>query len=189
MLDIQIDGTELQQARSVLEAFGRQGRNLVARSLNRAGKGIPTDASKEARKEYNVKAREVKGSFSLFQANSNQLRAGASSRGGPLSLIHFGARPRKPGTRRPKRGVSVQVMGPRTVIPGTFLARLSGGDPAIFWRRGKKRLPIDKRLGPSVPQMLDHENVQPNLEEGARNRFLKTLDHEVDHFLAGKGLR
>lgn len=189
MLDIQIDGTELQQARSVLEAFGRQGRNLVARSLNRAGRGIPTDASREARKEYNVKAREVKGTFSLFRANSNQLQAGASSKGGPLSLIHFGARPRKPGTRRPKRGVSVQVMGSRAVIPKTFVAQMPGGGTGVFWRRGKTRLPIDKRLGPSVPQMLDHENVQPDLEEGVRNRFLKTLDHEVDHFLAKKGLR
>ena len=190
MINIQIDATQLRDARHVLQTLGDRARPLLAKSLNRALRGVRTDASRESRTVYNVKAKQVRSSFVLQQAGKTNLTASARSRGQPISLRHFGARPRTPEARTPKRGVSVKVMGSRKTIPGSFMARMPGGGIGVFRRKqGAGRLPIRRLAGPSVPQMLDHEDVQPQLESGAWQRFEKTLDHEIDHYLRKKGLR
>jgi len=187
-MQINIDGTELVSAQKILETFGSAARPLIAKSLNRANRGTRTDASKNVRQEYNVKARRVKGSFTMQSASRRNLTAAARSSGEPISLHHFSPSPSQPG-RRPRTGVSVKVAKSRKKITGSFLARMPNGGLGVFKRSGRSRLPIQKLRGPSVPQMLDHDNVLPEIESGAEDRFSKTLDQEIDHFLRKKGLR
>jgi len=190
MIEIRLDASDLHKARQVLEGLGRKTPPLVARALTRSARGVVTDASRETRKVYNVRSMDVRKSFSVVPANRSNLTASASSGGQRISLLHFGARPRKPGGRRPKRGVSVNVMSGRKTIPGSFVARMPNGGIGVFRRKqGAGRLPIRKLTGPSVPHMLDHEDVQPNLEAGIGERFNTTLDHELDRYFKKKGLR
>lgn len=188
MIDMAIDGTDLTKARRVLETLGDKARPIVAKALNRAARGIPTDASKFTRQTYNVKARQVKESFSVQYANKNDLMAYAQSKGGTISLYRFGARPRHPRGRRPRRGVSVKVMDVRKKIPGSFIAAPKGGI-GIFRRKGSSRFPIEKLYGPSVPQMVDNVDAIPDIEHGAEERFSKNLEHEIDYKLSKMGLR
>lgn len=185
---VKIDATDLVSAQKVLESFGDAARPMVAKALNRATRGIRTDASKMTRQEYNVKARQIRGSFSVRPATRSSLSAAAVSKGGAISLRHFNPLPSKPG-RRPRDGVSVKVTRTRKKIPGSFVARMPNGSLGVFQRKGRSRLPIKKLYGPSVPQMLDHDNVLPDLQDGATLRFNKNLDHEIDYFLKRKGLR
>lgn len=190
MINIQIDAQQLKQARHMLQGLGSRAAPMLAKSLNRSLRGVRTDASKETRKVYNVKAGRVRKSFSLQLASRGNLQGRAVSKGERISLLHFGARPRSPEGRRPKIGVSVRVMEGRKKIPGSFVARMPGGGIGVFRRKqGAGRLPIRKLTGPSVPHMLDHDNVQPALEQGAWDRFRNTLEHELDFYLQKKGLR
>lgn len=190
MIEISLNTNDLHKARQALQALGRQASPLVARALTRSARGVATDASRLVRGVYNVRAAQVRKSFRVASASRDRLAASASSTGRNVSLIHFGARPGKPGGRRPRRGVSVSVMSGRKIIPGSFVARMPNGGVGVFRRKeGAGRLPIRKLVGPSVPQMLDHEDVQPGLESGAHERFNKTLDHELDRYFQRKGLR
>jgi hypothetical protein len=185
---VEIDATELVSAQKILENFGDAARPIIAKAINRATRGIRTDAARQARSEYNIRARQVRGSFVVTPAKKNRLYAAAVSKGGAISLRHFNPQPSNPG-RRPKAGVSVKVSRTRKKIPGSFVARMPNGTLGVFQRSGRSRLPIKKLYGPSVPQMLDHDNVLPKLQDGATSRFNKNLDHEIDYFLKQKGLR
>lgn len=185
MVDISIDTQSLRNASRLLESMGDRARPLISKSLNRAGRGVVTDASRGVRQEYNVKARPIRESFSVHQASRTQLSVRVASTGSPISLYHFGPRPRQPG-RRPKRGVSVKVTDVRKKIPGSFIANV-GSTRGVFQRKGRSRLPILKLTGPSVPQMLNE--VSSDLQQGAEERFSKNLDHEIERNLRRRGLR
>ena len=208
-MQIKIDSSELKHAEKLLESMGKKAKPMVAKSINRALRGVPLDASKKARETYNVKSTQIKGSFKIEHANKNSLSGFAESKGGPISLYHFNPRPRKPGPPWPKRGVSVKVKSTRKMIPGAFIGTLAkGGDPAkkarssyaVFMRvpgkymrsragKTKHSQYIKKRSSVSVPQMVDNDDVVDHVEKGANERFNKTLEHELDYALRKKGLR
>jgi len=207
-MKINIESKDLERAQKVLESLGDKAKPILAKSINRALQGIPKDTSMQARKTYNVKSTQIKGSFTIERAKKNRLSGFANAKGGPISLYHFGARPRKPGPPWPKQGVSVKVIN-RKKIPGAFIGdQAAGGDPtsklranyAVFQRKtgrymrtrtGKTKHSqyIKKLHGPSVPQMVDNKDVVDVAEEGAQERFNKTLDHEIDYTLSKLGLR
>ena len=71
-----------------------------------------------------------------------------------------------------------------------FVARMgSTGHLGIFERTGgmtsNDRDEIEELFGPSVPQMLGHEDVEKKLAEDAMQSFEKDLDHAVLAILSG----
>lgn len=185
---LKIDTSEIVQAQKILESFGDAARPLIAKSLNRSTRGVRTDASRAARQRYNIRAKDVRSSFTIAPASRQSLFAAAVASGSALSLRRFNPRPATPG-RRPRIGVSVKVTQTRYKIPGAFVAKMPNGGIGVFQRKDRARLPIKKLYGPSVPQMLSHDRVLPEIESGAAERFNKTLDHEIDFYLRKKGLR
>jgi hypothetical protein len=185
---IKIDTSEIVQAQKALEALGDAARPLIAKSLNRSTQGVRTDASRMVRQRYNIRAKDVRTSFKIITASREGLSAAAIATGSAISLWRFGPRPATPG-RRPRIGVSVKVTQTRQKIPGAFVARMPSGGIGVFQRKDRARLPIKKLYGPSVPQMLSHDQVLPEIQSGAADRFNKTLDHEIDFYLRKKGLQ
>jgi len=196
MIQVKLDTTQLREAQRVLQTLGKQARPILARSINRALQGVVTDATNQARQTYTVKAGAVRNSFKKERASKNHLQGQAVSKGAPLRLYHFAPRPKKPSPNL-KHGVSVSPKGVRWRIPGTFIAPMKkGGKRAgktvgygIFRREGKNRYPLEQQYGPSVPQMVDNEDVQEAVEKGAQERLSKNLEHEVDRHLQKVGLK
>ena len=186
MIELAVESPDLENAELFLKGFGRTAERAVARVSNRAAAGVRTDAVKEVRKEYTVKATTVRKSFTVKKAGTNVLKAAAVSSGPRLGLIHFGARPGKPNGKRTP--VSVQISKTRKVVKNAFVARMPSGHVGVyersgkFGRNGKKYLERIRTLYTlAVPSMASKDEVEEEIRLNAYKRFSKDLYHEIDY--------
>jgi len=194
-MKILFDGDTLEKMERVLNSFGPRGKVAVVRALNRALVGVKTDASRQVRQEYpGAKAATVKKSFTVARANKATLIAMARSKGARQPLILFGARPNRPKSKRPPIGASVRVSTTRKTIPGAFAARMPSGHLGLFKRTGEFNSggveKIRELFTFAVPEALAWiEENQGAISDGARRRFVKNLDHEMDRVFQELGAR
>ncbi len=197
-MNINFSGDVAEQAAQVISTMGSHGKMAVARSLNRTTQGVKTDSARVVRDRYSIKARVVTKTFSVDQrAKSNTLTASTKSTGSRAPLIAFGARPARPGGRKPTKGVSVKVRNSRKTIDGSFVARMKNGKLGIFRRSGEfgrnqdshlERIQEIKTL--AVPQAIKwQEGAQGKIASLAAARFEKRLGHEVGRVLEKMGAR
>jgi len=149
------------------------------RAINRTVDAVATEANREVRKVYRIRARDVAKTISKKRATRRQavMSGQVVFKGRGLNLVDFGAR----WTRR-MTGVSVQVLvsGPRKTIPGTFIARNSHtGFRGVFRRVGDKRYPIVNLRSVSVPQAVRNKIVDEAIRRTANATFVKTLHQQV----------
>ncbi len=173
-MNLNIDTDGLKNAQLFFEVFGDKAKGALSRSINRTIQGVRTDSVKNVRENYNVKAASVRKGFSFKKANRRNSNASALIRGSRISLREFGARPNSLRSR-PKVGLSVRVGRQRKTIRGSFFSK----GKHVFRRSEKTRLPIEKLLGPSIPQMMNNIDVVSNVEKSAVERFEKNFKHEM----------
>jgi hypothetical protein len=147
-----------------------------------------TDAYREARKDYTIRAADVRQAFTSRIWGSPPMGQATFS-GRKIPLVRFSPRPAGVTRRRPPGGVSVLVKAQRKRITGSFVARMKSGHLGIFQRQGTDRLPIEEKFGPALAQMLDNPEVNERIRERAAERFDKNLRHEFDFALKQGGLR
>jgi hypothetical protein len=164
----------------------------VVRALNRAMAGARTDVVKQARARYNVKAGEVRRLMMVREARGNYKTASLHISGHATPLYAYGARPAAPRPKKPPRiGASVMVtrVSGRLKIPGAFVADMPTRGRSLYYRPGKDRNKVLKLYGVSVPQMVDDDRSMDVIEKGARDRFNKTLNHEIERYLTKRGIK
>lgn len=180
---IEITDRMLEKAEDMLEGIPGASRKAVARALNRALSSGRTAGVREASKVYTAKQADIRADFGgIKKASANDLTAGISGRGGNLPLTKYLYKPRTDttGARRAPVYAAVKKGGAKPLGRRAFV---SGG--RVFMRQGATRLPIKMLSGPSVPGLLNNEQVvdavMEKLEETAESR----LDHEILRILEG----
>jgi hypothetical protein len=195
LFHVRIKSDELTRAVELIETFGKPARRAAARALNRAAAGVRTDMSREARKEYNVRATTVRSSVYIKKARpTGSVYTTVQSTGFRTSLYEFGALPRAPRPKNPpKVGASVKVKKQtgRVRVAGSFVADMPVRGRGLYSRLGHKSSEnkVFKLYGLSVPQMLSNQAVSDRICEGAEERFSKNFDHEVARMFEEMGLR
>lgn len=131
------------------------------RTVNELAKQVVTVSAREIRKRRRLKIGVIKKAMRVTKATITRLRARITARGRPISLKEYAA-------RQTKRGVTVNITGRRKLWKSdggrvAFQVKAIGGH--IFARRSKKRLPIEKQWGPSIPSRF----VQPDVERAQRS--------------------
>lgn len=175
------DTQMLNDVRERLGTFSNKAPNVISRSLNRAVTNVSSNVSKEVRKQYVIKASDIKGTLSKTKASKANMSAIIRSRGELTPLDRFKISPKtvQPKRKRPIK-VSVKKDGLKTVL-GAFVADIHG--TKVFKREGKKRLPVTRLFGPSVPQMLNNEEIRLKINKEGRETFERRLDHEINRIL------
>ncbi|MBM7580012.1 phage tail protein [Jeotgalibacillus terrae] len=178
---VSIDQNTLDYAEHMLGDLKKKAPNAISAALNRAMNTVATNISKEIRQEYNIKAGDIKETLSKTRASRTNMNAIVSSRGNLIPLDRFKVTPKNPSPKRkaPIR-VGVKKGGKKTLL-GAFVADINGNK--VFRRQGKKRLPIDRMFGPSVPQMLKNEDIRLRVNQEGQLMFNKRLDHEINRIL------
>lgn len=179
-ITVDVDKKMLREVEQRLGAMAHKTPNAVSNALNRALTNVASNISKEVRNEYIIKAGDVKATLKRSRATRSNLTAYVRSRGGPIPLDRFKVSPK---TVNPKRKKPIKVAVKKTGLKeaiGAFIADLNG--IKVFKRKTKRRLPIKRLFGPSVPQMLNEQIVERINSEGQAT-FLKRLDHEVNRIL------
>lgn len=166
----------------------------IARAINHVAAKAKTQASRDIRQEYNVKAKDLKSAIYINKATRNYLEGTIIATGRPLPIMGFAA-------RQTKKGVTVDVMGQRKLIRGSFMATMNSGHRGVFARgnysgynfqfrdkRIRKQgndLAINELTTSSVPKMMQNNAVLSALEKGLTEDFPSRLRHELS-FLTNK---
>lgn len=160
------------------------------RALNRALDASATGASREIRKEYNVKHRAVLSTMKKRRASKSSLYAQLRLEGSRIGLIEFGARHNR---RQPGASVQIKVRGGRKIVAGSFIATrrwLSWQDGAeqahrgVFRRVGKARYPIRYLRSISIPQAFSNRAVIEAIQRITHESFTKAYEQQL-RYLSG----
>ncbi|MEC2131820.1 hypothetical protein P9G84_23105, partial [Brevibacillus centrosporus] len=106
---ITLDASKLQEVEQRLGEYRKKAPVVLYRAINRAADNLKSNAAKEVRNSYIIKASEVKSTFSISRATSKRIAASVTSRGNALGLEKFKVSPKQPRPGRPPKSLKVQV--------------------------------------------------------------------------------
>lgn len=179
---IVVDEKAIKDVERRLGKFPQKAPNAISNALNRSVSNISSNISKEVRKDYHIKTADVKETLNVFKASRSKLSAEVKSRGKTIGLDKFKVSPK---TENPKRKsqlkIAVKKNGIKQIL-GAFIANLNG--TKVFTRDTKKRLPISRKFGPSVPQMLGNEETVKRINRQAKETYENRLNHEINRVLS-----
>lgn len=160
------------------------------RAVNRTMEQAQTAMNREIRKDYNLRAKDVRERLSLSKAVFRggslaveaTLTASGSRRGSrSANVMLFDA-------KQVKAGVSVRIKrgGSKKVIAGAFIGNKNR---TVFRRTGKKRLPIEPVQTIDVPQMFTSKRVNQAvirvIEQKFPEVFAQQLKFALNRFKRG----
>ena len=158
-------------------------------AINRAIMAARTSFSKQTRRKYKIRAKELKAAFRVRKATLSSLGASLVGRGRRRPLAEFGPTPTEAGTGGYEPGVGatgtppmrVQIMrrGGAKIVPGGFVVRKG----LVGKRKAKERTPLEFLYGPAIPQMAQAAVDLPKVEKRAQDIMDKRLEHEVTYQL------
>lgn len=184
---IVVDDNELKRVQQQLGELQHKAPNVIANALNRSISNIKANIPKEVRKDYNIKATDIKETLKIFKANASKLQGEVKSTGKLIGLDKFKVSPK---TVNPKRKsqlkIAVKKDGTKQIL-GAFIASING--VKVFKRDGKTRLPISRLMGPSVPQMIGNEATVNKINQSAYVTYERRINEEINHFLNKMGAR
>ncbi len=177
MIDISFDEKRVARVQRLAAVMPKETARAAAAAINRTLTHVKKEASVSARKRYLVKAAAVKSSFSTRKATSGKLSGEAETQGQPLSLTAFKVtRPAK----GPMKAKVLKASAPKPV-QGMFARRFPSGYTGPMLRLGRSRYPLRTPAGPSIPQMVENDNVLPMIAKESEDFLNRRLDHELDH--------
>lgn len=178
---IKIDQRTVKNVQKRLKGIEKKAPNAISNALNRTISNLATNIGREVRAVYPVKDAEIKATLVKKTARPNALDASIKSRGRVLGLEKFKVTPKDVQPLR-KKPIKVAVKkGTTKPLQKAFVANANGNK--VFERTTKKRLPIRRLYGPSVPQMLKNVGVQEKLNVQANNKFQERLNHEINRLI------
>lgn len=181
---ITINAEKIKQVEKELGQYKSKAPVALSRALNRAASRAKTVASKKAREQYIIKAKDINSTIKITKANRGNLRAIVMSRGQRIPLIKFKVSPSNPRPKNPPKVLKVAVKkGSLKELVGAFVANVNGNK--VFKRTSSSRLPIQQLYGPAVPQMLGSNFVTEFTENETDNVFEERLDHEIKRIMEG----
>lgn len=202
----------LERAEKLLAGITGGMEKAVRAAMSRAVSHMRSENVKAVRERYAIKAANIRDeeNVKVSYTYENGVQAHISFSGRRIPLYRFdGAAPLNP-TQDTSKTIDALVGGEwRTTHPGVaaqghvlkdtaptkfdeaFVARMKNGHTGIFERTGGStssgKDELRELFGPSVPKMLEQENVREKLTEDAMQIFNERLDHEVQRILNGWG--
>jgi len=183
MQSIEFNKAQVKLVKKTLGNIKKGAPTVIRRAVNKTATQAKTLASKEIRKVVNLKAKLVGQHIVINRANFKSLTARMKISGKPISLLEYGA-------RQTKTGVSVRVRKGRKIEKhkSHFIAKMKSGHRGVFERRiinGKRagRLPLDEKVGPSIPAVFQF-NAEKQVTLVSAVNLQKNLDHEILYLLS-----
>lgn len=176
---MQIVLKELDQTRIRYEAMVQRVGDGVAtmafsRALNHEGRKTFTAVKRSMRKQTTIPTGIIAAAMQFKSSTRRNLRTIIQGSGSELPLRLF-------SPKQFRYGVRAKVWGRLQTYKSNFIVSSLGGN--VFHRTSKKRLPIQRTFGPSVPkEMVKDETLQTF--EGSGNAVMERAMHEIS-FIVG----
>lgn len=189
---------EIKGIKEALSQFDPKKVRLAANSaLNKVAAQAKTEASRQIRTEFNIKASDVSKNMKLTtRAHGDQMEAEITGFKRGMALSYYGSK--QAGviankksfrlTHRAKNGrgglVSVEVRkGGRKTLSGEpkpFITKFKSGHIAVVQRENKKRFPIKQLMGPGIALLFGSKKIKDATKKLINEKFQSIFDHELD---------
>jgi hypothetical protein len=183
---IEIDDKELERLKTVLAGVPKGAARAISSAANRAASAARTEATKQVRAQYIIKAQDVRSPISIEKASVSRLTATLRASGRVIPLSKFRISPRSPNQSRPLRA-QVKKGSSGGIVQHAFVAKMPSGHAGVYMRKTRRRLPIKELFGPSVPHMIGSKEVMEKIEVRAAEVLEDRLEHEITRLLRGYG--
>lgn len=184
MLEVTLSGAEVL-AREFAE-YPRTAQRAIVTSLNRGIASAHTLMVRAVARDSGLRQADLRNERSggrvprifIRRASLSQPAASIGTSLTRIPLILFGASGPRPSRGR-GRGVSYRLgIRGRRRLPNAFITTVGiGRHEGVFVRRGRRRLPIKERFGPSLGRVFAAYREQG--EYKARTVFEQNLDHQL----------
>lgn len=157
-------------------------RAAASRAINRAIQSGRTQATKEVRKDYIIKASKVNSIAKVTKSTRANLEADVKWSGAMIPLHEFKITPSKQNNakkKRPQVKAQVSKKSGYAVYTGTYV----GSSGYVWKRKTNKRLPVRAILGPAVAHLLNAEPVKQRVIDRTQEILDKRLEHEINRML------
>ena len=190
--------------------FERATINAARRALNTVLRKAKTQTSKDIRKRYNIKARDLNKRIRDTKATNRNLQAVLTIKSGKIPVYYFGA-------RQTSKGVTAKILRnkSRTLYKGAFIAPYANQNPddeqelSVFYRaslaRGNSKdwkhklvkekprriyhgLPIIKQVNVSAVQMFN-QSAEANIVQLVNAELPKEYNNELKFYLKAGSTR
>lgn len=188
-MQVEIKTPDIRAVETALGKHSKSAPKVITRVINRTLANIKKNLSIHARSRYIVKTKDIKATLKEQKANKSALNGFIKSSGIRLKLIKFKVRPSKPKPKNPPSAYKASVLKSKSPSPvkGGFVAQMKSGHMGLFKRNDEKQLPINEKVGPSIPQMIGNKNVWKKIEKEANKTLEKRLSAEIQHILRSRG--
>ena len=190
--NIIVDTKQVKRVAIELQKLPGQIPKATAQAMNRAIDHIYTQTSMEVRKDYVIKAADVKTTLRKIKATQVRLGGAVVSTGRTLTLYHHF----KVSPTNPKKGQQYELKAtikkgrPEIVKtePKPFIATANNAKQ-VMRRVGKSRKPVTVLRSLSVPQMISNEKIMRNIQESGQKMLEKRIEHEINRRLKKAGAK
>lgn len=202
-MEIKIDIKGVEEVKKMLDP--KIYLSAMRATLNDLSSAVNTQVSKQIKERYTLPSARIKQGIEVKKAGKDDMRAILTFSGKPPGLQHYKAvqtlvnvqRKINKGSiiikrlkraRQMMKGVSVEVIkGSRKVVRGAFLATTGKGGIGVWRRKGKERMPIERRYGPSIRGMFKQMGGKQLAEKVVGERLAQIFRRNVDRYEYKKG--
>jgi hypothetical protein len=169
----------------------KDAKKAAYRAINRARTAGRTMAAKEVVRDYLFKRSDVRAVQAKEKgATMSRLEAMMSWKGTQKQLMWFEkTSPRivmRSGRTSAPVFSQIAKRGGKTRYTKSFTGTARNGTVQVYMRKGKKRLPIRRTLGPAVSQFVGAEKVKERIINRTNEMLEKRLEHEINYILSKK---
>lgn len=182
MIDISLDEQNVKLAETFLADAPKEVQRAASAAINRTITKVKTATSVTVRKRYVANAGAIKKSLSHTRATASKPQGRLRSEGPSLPLTAFQMSRAGAASVRGTGPMRVKVLKSSSPKPvrGLFSRTFPRGYFGPMMRVGRTPYPLRTPAGPSVPQMVGHDETMnvlvPEAEKTLNERFL----HEVE---------
>lgn len=180
---VQIRVEHAEKLEHLFSIAPKEAKIILWRALNRAATAAQTRASVSIRSRYIIKSTDIKKRIKIRKATASNLVAQIRASGPVNPLMKFDVTPKFPDIKHVR--ARVLKSSPMKPIQSGFVTRTQNGFVNVFTRVGRSRYPIQGRYGPSIAQMMGHEDPLKDIEKRAQEILDKRLEHEFSILLWG----
>lgn len=172
-------GKALDRATRLLSGIPGGVEKVAKSALSRAASKGRTGAARQVGKLYHLKASDFNRytkSYSRITSAAGEITLNVEFRGYHIPLIRFNTRVTASG----RVSAQVERSSSAKILEHVFRAEMSSSHIGLFERVRRARLPIEEKLGPSVPQMMGaNPALAPAIGDVMATEFENRMEHEI----------
>ena len=185
---IEITSDAIERVNTLLADVPKGAEKVFSAAMNRGLSRVKTQALQQVKAVYTVNSTALNAATNtkIIKASTGNLAGLVSFSGVKIPLYKFKVTPTKAATGKQVKA-AVKKGGSGTPFEDAFIAEMNSGHTGVFERTGRKRLPVEEKMGLSAAQMVGNEDIIDGLEQEAQDLVNERIIHEMNRILNGYG--